>query len=1030
MKKILFLLLLTIYGLQAQTYQNPTYGTLTLKTSPTVNSHPYLTTTESNGVQSKVVSVMNQNANTGLLLGGVISVNADPTKWNLAFGEGYVADPLNGTVAKVAWGTQSALTTPYLTTSTATYVLIANAGSGIGSVVMQNTPPTQQQYRTHVYLGKLAHTTKTTILFAVTEPSRMFDAVGQIMDLNSALKSMNVEGNTLSANGANLNLNISSGKIYRAGANYASDRNNPSLTTLSSGTAITFRNKFRDGSGGWNAVNTSTVDADHYDDGTGILATVPNNKYTVRVAWRFGGTGTVHLDYGQAVYNTLAEAKSSIPTATVVKDPDNVKDAVIIGWIIVKKGTTALNNTAENEFLRGGMFGESALSAGGTTTMQGAYNNSVSPQIITSTTAGAVAIKRGSAADTDNVLVVQNGAGSDTFSVNGNGNITAGTYNNYVPAALDNTGKIISAQTNNQDGNLGQISNKNLTDYTTFTSGKMVSWVDGNLNDNPNTKSTNFIPVTAGLKYRYISSGFLGFIGIAFYDKNQVFISGSYLSETDSLITIPANTYFIRTSYPNSTAQNRDYFYQSYKFSSYGDSITAQNMWQPLLSQYLGLTSTVVGYGGASLVGTSSGALNQDTRLNTIPLDSDIITVLVGTNDWAIGYPLGSETSTDVNEFYGALNSTFKKLKIRYPNALIVALETTYGMYPGYFTNPIGIFNNLGLATSDYGNAIENAAKNNKIRFIRTDNLWNDKNISNFVTFDGAYLHPNAEGGKLIASKISLDLVQDILLMKQNVLNEKLKTSIVNDSGTPNVLSKFDYFGNLTNSNISDNGSLITTATDVTVGGILNSNSYHKITGSSPYTSYFMTAISEWKVGLTDSGSGFYNFLADDIKVASISGSGMLKTKAINIENDPTTSAGSYDILTRNSSTGVVEKVSSTSIATSGTFTPALTNVLNVASATLTNAYYIKVGNIVTVTVGLSVTATAANTNTVLKIDLPIARVSSGTNNIGMAALADNSTHIVGNVQTSGDTATASLYYYPTTTNAHVTSVTFQYYLN
>lgn len=430
MKKILFLLLLWSAGITAQTANGTeTKANAFRSLNPqTVTSPVNVATMGADGTIGKVQSVMNQNANTGLLSGGIISVNVDPTKWDLAFGEGYVADPLNGTVAKVSWGTQSALTTPYLTTSTATYVLIANAGGGIGSVLLQNTPPTQQQYRTHVYLGKLAHTTKTTILFAVPEPSRMYDAVGQIMDLNSALKSMNVEGNTLSANGANLNLNISAGKIYRAGANYAIDRNNPSLTPLLSGEAISFRNKFRDGSGGWNAVNTSIVDADYYDDGTGILATVPNNKYTVRVAWRFGGTGTVHLDYGQAVYNTLAEAKASIPTAIVVKDPDNVKDAVIIGWIVVKKGTTALNNTAENEFLRGGMFGESALSAGGTTTMQGAYNNSVSPQIVTSITGGAVAIKQGSGSDTDNILVGQNGAGTNTFAVTGNGEIyTAAT---------------------------------------------------------------------------------------------------------------------------------------------------------------------------------------------------------------------------------------------------------------------------------------------------------------------------------------------------------------------------------------------------------------------------------------------------------------------------------------------------------------------------------------------------------------------------------------------------------------------------
>lgn len=54
--------------------------------------------------------------------------------------------------------------------------------------------------------------------------------------------------------------------------------------------------------------------------------------------------------------------------------------------------------------------------------LQSAYNNSVTPQITTSTALGAVTLRRGSAADTDNVLVVQNGAGSDTFTVKGDGN--------------------------------------------------------------------------------------------------------------------------------------------------------------------------------------------------------------------------------------------------------------------------------------------------------------------------------------------------------------------------------------------------------------------------------------------------------------------------------------------------------------------------------------------------------------------------------------------------------------------------------
>ena len=42
--------------------------------------------------------------------------------------------------------------------------------------------------------------------------------------------------------------------------------------------------------------------------------------------------------------------------------------------------------------------------------MQQSYANSVAPQIVTTTTLGAVQIKRGSAADTDAVFQILNGA--------------------------------------------------------------------------------------------------------------------------------------------------------------------------------------------------------------------------------------------------------------------------------------------------------------------------------------------------------------------------------------------------------------------------------------------------------------------------------------------------------------------------------------------------------------------------------------------------------------------------------------------
>ena len=63
------------------------------------------------------------------------------------------------------------------------------------------------------------------------------------------------------------------------------------------------------------------------------------------------------------------------------------------------------------------------------TDLQAAYNSSMNPEIVTDATLGAVTIKRGSAADTDNVLETRNGAGSNTFEVTGAGKVTGTDFN-------------------------------------------------------------------------------------------------------------------------------------------------------------------------------------------------------------------------------------------------------------------------------------------------------------------------------------------------------------------------------------------------------------------------------------------------------------------------------------------------------------------------------------------------------------------------------------------------------------------------
>lgn len=363
------------------------------------------------------------NRESGIITFDGLAINADPTKFNLGAGTGYITNSLTGVTTPVNWASQTAQTTPYLATSVATYVLKDSSGV----TVLQNSYPTNEQFRTHIYLGKLAHTTFTTISFVVNDPSRSFSIAGDFHDFVNSIGSINIEGNAITPNGANLNINVSAGRTYREGANFLTNRNSPNITTEPAVVATSFRNKFRNGSGGWSAVNTTTLDPNYYDDGSGILQLVPNNKFTVKVVYRFGGTGTIHMDYGQVVYDDMDSADAGIANS-VASDPDTKGFASRIGWIIIKQGTTSLLTSGNYKFVAADMFGVRAATSAPVPTLQAAYNGSVTPQITTTTGGGAVAIRRGSAADTDTIITGQNGAGTTTSSVKGNGEIyTAAT---------------------------------------------------------------------------------------------------------------------------------------------------------------------------------------------------------------------------------------------------------------------------------------------------------------------------------------------------------------------------------------------------------------------------------------------------------------------------------------------------------------------------------------------------------------------------------------------------------------------------
>jgi hypothetical protein len=250
----------------------------------------------------------------------------------------------------------------------------------------------------------------------------------------------NISGNLFSANGANLNLNKTIGYVYSVGSNWANDPLNPSQVTLASLTALTFQYRFQTGTNGATGI---AINPNIYDV-AGVSTSVPSSKYTIQRIYSFV-SNNVKIQPGQAFYQTLSEAKASIQNEIFVTESSILQNGLLRGFLVLKQGTTSLLNTSDCFFYEASKFGgQQGIGGQSVSSLQNAYDNSLSPEILTDTTRGALSIKRGSAADTDTIYEGLNNAGTVTSSIDGNGLIYSGQATASTPTFFDSAKKLIS----------------------------------------------------------------------------------------------------------------------------------------------------------------------------------------------------------------------------------------------------------------------------------------------------------------------------------------------------------------------------------------------------------------------------------------------------------------------------------------------------------------------------------------------------------------------------------------------------------
>lgn len=305
----------------------------------------------------------NGAASTGLRSGGVITINADPTKFDVS------------AISAVFVTQASPAATPvlsYVTTGAFTAVAVTNIGTQLityialgsdGQLYQFANPLTPQQRRDYVELGAVVHSNLTTINAVNPIVQSGLQSVAQLHDLMNFLGPLNLTGNKYTANGANLNLNVSAGTVFKFGCNFQTDHKDPHRVSLSAGTAITFRYRTQLGAEG---SDVTAIDPNTYDNG-GVLTTVPNGRFTVQLITRFQ-SGLTRIQYGQTHYGSMNAAIEGMQTDPFVVESNIAENGIIRSWLVVQKNTTSLSNTNDAQFFEVPKFGGAVANPGGALT--------------------------------------------------------------------------------------------------------------------------------------------------------------------------------------------------------------------------------------------------------------------------------------------------------------------------------------------------------------------------------------------------------------------------------------------------------------------------------------------------------------------------------------------------------------------------------------------------------------------------------------------------------------------------------------
>lgn len=390
---------------------------LNTKVSSLTPIHGFYSQTDNIAITiDKIIGNQYINESSGIISFGGISLASSNT-FNVGAAQVFIVDNTtdinNPTSNHFEYAGATGISTPYLASSTITYVYLDNTGT----LRLSGTELSPEQRRHNVLLGKLGHPDHINIISTYTQPDIIQGPLSQLRDIWQPIKLVN-EGISPRANGANLNFNSTAGVLYGLGIGYGIDVNSPSSVTLAAKTPVTFQ--YRTQEGGVN-LDVISIDPTRWDNKGVLTAISGSGARSTNQRIFLLQNGKIRVQYGQIEYATLAAAIAGIQSESFSTYAGIKEYGILIGILSVRRDATNLSDVNQARFFSVSKFGETVGATSGvvTSSLQQSYNNG--SLILTDATNGAFDIRRGTASDADNVFLIQNGAGANTVSITGAG---------------------------------------------------------------------------------------------------------------------------------------------------------------------------------------------------------------------------------------------------------------------------------------------------------------------------------------------------------------------------------------------------------------------------------------------------------------------------------------------------------------------------------------------------------------------------------------------------------------------------------